>query len=79
MCPEGASVDPAKGRSPGLGIDHLVLDRANGPTVHPEENRLARWAETRFLLQPRNQGCALRWINGWAFGPNMSACDVEKP
>jgi hypothetical protein len=37
---------------------------------------LARWAEDRktqqneHAVRPIYQGFALRWMNGWAFGPN---------
>jgi len=53
------------------------LFRPNGPTVRLEV--LARWAEREILGTVLYQGCALRWVRGWAFGPNTENHRITDP
>lgn len=32
---------------------------------------MARWSESGNRKATVNQGCVLRWVNGWAFGPAL--------
>jgi hypothetical protein len=69
VCPNGASIYPAKGNA--LEIVN-TKSRSFGPTAQPlicEENGWPVGPKNRALLPSCYQGCALRWINGWAFGP----------
>jgi tetratricopeptide (TPR) repeat protein len=68
--PEGASVHPAKGaaleKTPSLA-------RSDGPTAQKFSSPENGWpvGPTHTSVWYRVlQGCALRWMNGWAFGPN---------
>ena len=60
----------SEGQRPGVYRPAPMRHRANGPTHLPADKRLARWADRTFASPSLSQGCALRWINGWAFGPN---------
>ncbi len=71
-CPEGASVRPAKGAALGKGPD---TSRSIGPTAQQFALQENGWpvGPARTLASRRVfQGCALRWMNRWAFGPNHS-------
>ena len=75
--PKGTSLRQAKGASPGSNNRPGWVFRANGPTIRLEGERMARWAErdpraTEVWGRLRHQGCALRWANGWAFGPRST-------
>ena len=67
VCPEGASVYPAKGGA--LEKRPPVVVRANGPTVLPNRTVGPLGRVGRLTRDPVSQGSALRWVNGWAFGP----------
>ncbi len=79
VCPEGASVPPAKAGTrrcrvgPGYKSSPPSIPlRPNGPTIP------VRFSGNRWPVGPKtfsggleSQGCALRWVNGWAFGPKF--------
>ena len=45
MCPEGASIYPAKGGALVTIARPTTFVRANGPTIYQTDKRLALWAE----------------------------------
>jgi hypothetical protein len=74
-----ASRSPSEGQRPGEMIREIflfVLCRAPGPLGQPffsrQGERLARWTEEILRGPSASQGVALRWENGWAFGPDIT-------
>jgi hypothetical protein len=67
----------SEGQRPGkanrTNIDHRVFvsDRPNGPTVRLKENGWPVGPEIAGAISPI-QGVALRWTNGWSFGPSSN-------
>jgi len=73
---EGPADDSTKGKALENGISHgnsLSVQRANNsPRPGPLcGDRLGLWPEIRWRGRCLIQGCALRWANFWAFGPNI--------
>jgi len=82
---EGSAVDPAKGKALENGDHHRTSFRPNGPTIRLDlqcGERLGLWPEIRWRGRYLLQGCALRWANLWAFGPNIKQAadrNLSKP
>ncbi len=73
VCPEGASVNPAKGAALE---NRFHTYRAVGPTAQQLPSvKINNWPvgpTGGSELHGQNQGCALRWANCWAFGPGAA-------
>jgi hypothetical protein len=74
---EGPAIHPAKGAA-------LVQVRPQAffllvPAARPfRRNGRAAGTKRKFLMRdPVFQGCALRWANGWAFGPNAISAILQ--
>ena len=78
---------PSEGRSPGNEGATTHRIRPNGPTVSLPR-KMNDWTvgpPIRDCAKPSCQGCALRWVNCWAFGPTrrdwasgIYACDPKR-
>ena len=70
----------SEGRSPGKNVGYNAIRRANGPIILlGGKNDWPVGPAKSLALPPVFQGCALRWINCWAFGPNGFLCFSSRP
>ena len=79
VCPNGASVRPTKGNALDMTS---TKSRSFGPTAQSFTSKKNGWPvgpEIVVSFGPHNQGFALRWGNGWAFGPQIGRRAKREP